>query len=1255
MAHIGNAYLDVVPKFPGLESSVKKAMASIDTSSIGTQMGTSVGGGFKGGFVKAGAIAGIVSSMASQVTSQIGSHMASAVSRFDTLNNYPKVMEALGYTSQQATESIDLMSERLQVLPTRLDAMVSTVQGFTAITGDIDKSTKLGLALNDALLAGGQGAEVASAAAEQFRQILAKGKPEMQDWRSLTTAAPGQIDMLAKSLLGASAGANDLYLALGGGDQKKYDGPKIAMDEFIDKIIELDQVGADGLASFQQQAEEATGGLKTQLDNLSNAWTRGISDTFDVFGTDRVATIISDLKGGIKEGFSGFNDALFEELPTLDGLYATVKKTVGEITPLAGDLMESLAPIGSALVDSFAPAAEDVTDSIKTVVDVAKDAIDTVGPFATDVIGGLASHAGDIAVFAGSFSLLQAAGGKFKSFVGTVQKQSGVLKGAFDAFKQGYANGSSGGVLSQLVGDAGAAKSSFAPIPKLIEESAQSLGDLSGRVNEVENYAGGLRGAFLGANLEIRAQKTASDTAAQGYITLRDAIDASRGGMGDWKSTLEKFTPAADTAGEAVVGAKGKIKGFADSVKSNVKGLASGFSAFLGAGGLGIVLTGVSLIGSAVATAMLDAKEKSDNFKGATEGLAQAVANTTSLNTYKDAIGKIGESAELSVMSLDDLTEAGSDLTDKMNQRNKSAESQITQLERARQIIDNLAGRDSWTAEETGQAKWAVDKLNESLGMTLTLEDVKTDKWTNEQGEVQDLTDTIDDLIEKKKQAIKEDVILNNLNDAMVQRDEAAKTYGDLYSKATERSKQVVDQLMKGGLSEAEAWDKFYKSQDYETIWHDANQAKKEMDGYDQACKNLSNSMENVEKAADDGADAWTKFRSAMETDYVGATAALQNVTNALTGGKTSNEEFVTSLQEVGADVEKLSSLSQEDMIAIATSYDGTTQSLVDALAKYGVATDETMVKTAQVSDAIRGMGQDVISAVESGGGSLSDFAAKLQEAGVSTEQLNQIGSENMAALAQAFGGNLDQMVWAIQNYNNVPIINKDGSVTVNDSELIDAQGNVWTWNGTEFVDKDGNVAIEDQELIDAQGRVYVWNGSSLEPKSTTANAYGNIVDGTALSAVDRLKTALSGLHDKTINIRQYETIQKETRYITSTQNGGTTTGGARRDAAGGVMFHAEGYIANRAGTGVNIGTDRNGVTHYAGEAGAEAIVPLTNKRYATPFAGLIADLVAGRQDTGTHYNLYIDGASLTADKAASAAMEDLARVLMRRARTTRR
>ena len=129
--------------------------------------------------------------------SAVSSHVDSAISRFDTLNNYPTVMQALGYSAADADSSISKMSDRLQSLPTRLDDMVSLVQGLVTTTGDLGKATDVGLALNDMLVAAGASTQLSSAAMEQFRQILAKGKPEMEDWRSLTSAMPGQMDQLA--------------------------------------------------------------------------------------------------------------------------------------------------------------------------------------------------------------------------------------------------------------------------------------------------------------------------------------------------------------------------------------------------------------------------------------------------------------------------------------------------------------------------------------------------------------------------------------------------------------------------------------------------------------------------------------------------------------------------------------------------------------------------------------------------------------------------------------------------------------------------------------------------------------------------------------------------------------------------------------------------------------------------------------------------------------------------------------------------
>ncbi len=1262
MPYIGSAYMNVVPKFPGLASQVKAALGGVDVAAPGTRMGGALGGSMAKGFVKAGAVAGAVSAVTSKVAGEVSAHVGAAISRFDILNNYPRVMENLGYTSAQATASITEMSDRLQGLPTRLDAMVSSVQGFTAITGDIEKSTKLGLALNDALLAGGQGSEVASRATEQFRQVLAKGKPELEDWRALTSAAPGQMDMLAKSMLGAEASANDLYYALGGGDQKSYDGPHIAIDDLIDKIIELDEVGADGLASFRQQAEEATGGLQTSLENLSNAWTRGIADTFDTVGTDRVARVVEDMKGAVRDGFAGFNDALEGALPAIDTVYSAVKGVAADVGPVIGDLVGSLSPVAGALVDSFAPAAESLGDSVKVVAGAVKDAVDAVAPFAADVIGRLAPYAGDIAVFAGSFSLLQGAGAKVADFCGKAKGELGKVKGAFDALKGAYGKGGPADAIVTAAEAAVEAKGAFSPIPAVLDETSGAFSAMSGRVNEVGRSTGGLRGAFAGMSAELEAQRIAADTAAQGYMSVRDAIALSGRGTGDWKETLAKFTPelasagteASKTAGElfrtegmaaglgaALDTAKGKVSGFCGAAKDGIGRVAKGIGAFLGAGGLGLVVTGVALAGSAVATAVADAREKADNLRGATEGLKQAAADAGALRGFSGAVEEVGQKAELSVMSVDELAEAGADLADSISRRTEAAQNEIVELERARKYISDYAGQAELTSEQTGRVKWAIDKVNEALGTNLTLEDVKSNRWVNEAGEVEDLKGKIDELIEKKKEEVRAEAITADLSEAYDHRTEAAKTYGKAVADAEKARKNWEDH--KGGFDEAG-----FKAI-YDAAMQEVERTKGLSDEADQSVKNLESSYDATTAAMDENADAWTRLRGAMESDkFIGVTAALQNVKNTLTGGAASNEEFLGSLQELGVSADEVLTLEGDKLTEVAAKYDGTASSIVEALRGVGVSVDEGAVKAAALSDALRLMGGGVPEALSAAGTSATDLGAKLAEAGVSAEQLNAVGSANIAALAEAFQGNTDKMVWAIQNYNNVPIVDKDGNVHVDDVELVDTQGRVWEWNGTEFVDKDGNVLVDDVELQDAQGRVWVWNGTELEPKKAAVSVVGREALWDIVSAANSFrglpnhmeKTATYTATHLTKNI-----IQNSVDYVMSTAGG--------KSAEGGIVWHADGGIVNRPGAGVSL---YRLADHRAGEDGAEAIVPLTNRRYAAPFADLIAELVAGRQaPPAPQYNLYVDGASLAADKAASRAIEDLARVISRKARTTRR
>ena len=285
---------------------------------------------------------------------------------------------------------------------------------------------------------------------------------------------------------------------------------------------------------------------------------------------------------------------------------------------------------------------------------------------------------------------------------------------------------------------------------------------------------------------------------------------------------------------------------------------------------------------------------------------------------------------------------------------------------------------------------------------------------------------------------------------------------------------------------------------------------------------------------------------------------------------------------------------------------------------------DESTRTTAEgVLAALQGMGNGVSEAFETANMGFGEFSIACAEAGISSETLNAIGSENIAALASTFGGNMDTMVWAIQNYNQTPIESKDGTVTVNYTQLVDAEGNIYEWNNGTLVNKETQVTANVGDFTDAQGKVWTWNNTTLEPKVaevsesgsdgvvTAANNVTDALDGipdstnTSINATDNASPTISSVRDKLNALDgKTSTTYVKTVYQTETQN---AAGGVFvKHAAGGLfqgrtMYHADGMIVNTA-------TD---VTrHIAGEAGAEAIIPLTNRRYTTPFAQTISDLV---------------------------------------------
>ena len=200
----------------------------------------------------------------------ISTNLAGATKRFDTLNNYPKVMQSLGFSAEQAEKSINTLGDSIAHLPTTLDKVASQTQQVVAVTGDLDKATELTLALNNAMAGGGASAEQQANAINQWVQAMSKGKPDLMDWRSMVQTAPAQMDQLSKALLGAEGNQTKLYEAMQKGE--------ITIDQVNDAMIDLAKNGGDGFASWEEQAKSAGGGINMALVNIKAGIQRNIAN-----------------------------------------------------------------------------------------------------------------------------------------------------------------------------------------------------------------------------------------------------------------------------------------------------------------------------------------------------------------------------------------------------------------------------------------------------------------------------------------------------------------------------------------------------------------------------------------------------------------------------------------------------------------------------------------------------------------------------------------------------------------------------------------------------------------------------------------------------------------------------------------------------------------------------------------------------------------------------------------------------------------
>lgn len=274
---------------------------------------------------------------------------------------------------------------------------------------------------------------------------------------------------------------------------------------------------------------------------------------------------------------------------------------------------------------------------------------------------------------------------------------------------------------------------------------------------------------------------------------------------------------------------------------------------------------------------------------------------------------------------------------------------------------------------------------------------------------------------------------------------------------------------------------------------------------------------------------------------------------------------FEGVLSEFGVDVNDLATNNADKLIEMGRHWDGTVSSISGDIESLGMDVDENKAK---LIDWASGASIEL----DAAGINVFDFVDALQEAGVDQDKALKISSADLALWASESGGDVQEVIDKINAYDATQPEPKQPTLDTNPAKrgMDDFFELVKQWNSIHFKAQSAVVDVSYGELEAALQKLLVFRDLCAE------------------------------ITGKGLNL------------------GISVPGGQVQMASGGIInpvksvFHADGgYIASRP-TVVNI----------AGEAGAEAIIPLTNRRYVKPFASAIAGEMkgAGGNQTITMY-----------------------------------
>lgn len=842
--------------FRSVFNNAQGVLSSFASSTCGlTGKLSSVTSMVKGG-LGFGVLSGIGQSAFGAVTKAVSgltSNLGGAISRYDTLKQFPKTMELMGFKTEETEKASKKLVDAIDGLPTTLDGITKNAQNIALITGNLDKATDTTIALNNAFLMSGSSTADAERGLQQYVQMMSAGKVDMQSWRTLLDTMSPALTKVAESFgyTGESA-KTDLYEALQSG--------KITFDDFNTRMIEMNNgmdIAGEHFEGFAALAKTSSQGIGTSIENLKTTVTKQMANTIKAFDDAglSIAGSIDTVKSKINELMTNFigndkvkasgaftalvdaglkaKDALvdsfhkFANSPAMAAAKTSIENIANNLGVILPNMIHALEPILEGVISTVSrvfsaistviarvtsnPAfqifAENIGKAIDRIGRVAESVINHMTPFITAILGAANEVIG---AFGKAFDAIVRTAQQTDlagRLYGNFQKVLGFVKDALIRVA-GFLEKHHGWILKiiehlpQIITLIASVKIALLAMEKikgfmaLTDQVKNFLASLKNAGTKVSDFATGIVSKFTGSSESAGNQLVSlSGRADTAFMNISRAAESSGSGI------TSKIGGAFSTLTSKVSGALGNVASSVGNVVSTIGSIAGPIAMVAGP-----AIAAITGIVNAIIAWREKQKEVGRDMAQFTEEQQALIDKNKELvdsysNMHETAQGRLSD-AEAEAAYARSLRDEYSKLIDENGNviagNEKLAETIRGKLYEAVGVeigqVDELRNEYLKLVDENGNIISGYEEraveIQKSLSDILGHEITKTDQIKNLAHEEMA---TIDELIEKKQMEAKASVLTDAYKESFSQKSELYKQEKQLLQEKADLEKEIAD------------------------------------------------------------------------------------------------------------------------------------------------------------------------------------------------------------------------------------------------------------------------------------------------------------------------------------------------------------------------------------------------------------------------------------------------------------------------------